>query len=229
MKKPNRSGAARLGKRETFLSRWERLCWERTDTAASSWLYRLEDNRVSCTVPAPYSLKQVVNAISEQAQEPIRIELLSPQLQAPVLPRGKTVFGSAWDEIDRIARNYPNMYWWISEHRLTMDTVVPAAPPADFDQIAGRLVFEMRKRYPEQSRLSADQHFKIAAQLDQQKRFKPLDVLSKKKSEELAKWNQKYGNRAILSFSQAVDAKQPKWIRREILRRLYRAEEKFNR
>ncbi len=31
--------------------------------------------------------------------------------------------------IDKIACNYPNMQWWISEHGLTMDIVVPTPPP----------------------------------------------------------------------------------------------------
>jgi hypothetical protein len=50
------------------------------------------------------------------------------QLGKPIIPAGKVVFGSAWAAIDKIACNYLTMQWWISEHGLTMDIVIP--PPS---------------------------------------------------------------------------------------------------
>jgi hypothetical protein len=145
-------------------------------------------------------------------------------LRAPVLSRAKTVFGSAWDAIDDVACNYPNMEWWISEHGLTMDIVIPTPPPQDFDQIAGRLVFEMRQKFPGQNRLPRDRYLEIAAQLED---FKILDVLPKGPRKQLAEWNQKNGKGAIQTLSQAITAKQPKWLSRKMIRRLYRAHDKF--
>jgi len=166
-----------------------------------------------------------VTAICKKAPHTIPIDLLSLQLQAPVLARAKVVFGSAWHAIDEIAGNYPNMKWWISEQGLTMDIVIPTPPPEDFDQIAGKLVFEMRQKFPE-SQLSRHQYLEIAAHLEN---FKVLDVLPKGPRKELAEWNQKNGKGAIQTFSQAITAKQPKRLSRETLRRLYRAHDKFKR
>src|SRR3981081_3749176 len=157
-----------------FALRWSRFSYERTPKSAREWLYDRLDNFISYTVSAPCSLSQVLTTICEKAKDPIRIELLSLQLQTPVLSRARETFGSARNEIDKIARNYPGMKWWISEHGgLTMDTVIPTTRPADFDEIAGRVQFEMRRQFPEQRRLSTDQYSQIAAQLEN---FKPLDV-----------------------------------------------------
>jgi hypothetical protein len=216
----------RLTLREVFLLRWSRFSYERTPKRAREWLYALRENHVSCTVSAPCSLGQVLTAICEKAQHVIRIDLLSLQLRAPVLSRPKVVFGFAWNVIDEIAHNYPNMQWWISEHGLTMEIVVPPPPPQDFDQIAGKLVFEMRQKFPEESRFSRDEYLEITPQLDN---FNVLDLLPKARRTQLAEWNQKNGKGAIKTFSQAIAARQPRWLQREAMKRLYRSHDKFKR
>jgi hypothetical protein len=215
-----------VSRNQPVLVMWTRFSNERTPKRARQWLYDRRENHIGCTVLAPCSLGQVVMTICEKAQHTVLIDLLSPQLRTPVLPRGKTIFGSAWDAIDKIACNYPNMQWWISEHGLTMDIVIPTPPPEDFDQIAGKLVFEMRQKIPEESRLSRDRYLEIAAQLEN---FRVLDVLPKGPRKELVEWNQKNGKAAIQTFSQAIAAKRPRWLRREAMRRLYRAHDKFKR
>ena len=225
MKKRNKPGWTRLTPGRTVLVMWSRFSNERTPKRAREWLYGRLENHIGCTVSAPCSLGQVVTAICEKAQHAVPIELLSLQLRAPVLHRAETVFGSAWDAIDEIACNYPNMQWWISEHGLTMDIVIPTPPPQDFDQIAGKLVFEMRQKFPGRH-LPRNQYLEIAAHLEN---FKVLDLLPKGSRKELAEWNQKNGKGAIQTFSQAIAAKQPKRLSRETIRRLYRAHDKFKR
>lgn len=209
---------------QRVLVMWTRFSNERTPKRARQWLYDHRENHIGCTVPAPCSLGQVVTTICEKAQHTVTIDLLSLQLRAPVLSRGETIFGSAWDAIDEIAHNYPNMQWWISEHGLTMDIVIPSPPPEDFDQIAGKLVFEMRQKFPEESRLSRDRYLEIVAHLDH---FRLPDLLPKARRKELAEWSQKNGKVAIQTFSQAIAANQPRWLRRQAMRRLYRAHDKF--
>ena len=229
MKKRKQSSQKTADLRLTFSLRWKRLNWERTDKPARRWLYSRQDNLVSQTFPASVSFEDVLVTICRDADEPIRIDRLSPQLRGRIGVRGKTVFRPFFDVVDQIARNHENMYWWIAGNGLSMDTILPTSLPEDFDQVAGRLVFEMRQRFPNRSRLSREQYSEIATRLDELKRFKPREVLSKSRGKELADWNQKYGQRAILSFSKAIDAKQPSWIRREILKTFYRATEKFRR
>jgi hypothetical protein len=120
------------------------------------------------------------------------------------------------------------MYWWLSDDGLTIDTIVQT-PLQDFDYIAGRIVFEMRQKFPEQICLSKEQHLEIAAQLDELKQYRPIDVLPGDPRKELAAWNQKNGQKAIDTFVKAVNAVQPRGVHRQTLKRLYRAEEKFKR
>ncbi len=47
-----------------------------------------------------------------------------------------------------------------------MDTIGTGAPHEAFDQIAERLVLDMRTRYDEERSLSRQDHLEIAAQLD---------------------------------------------------------------
>ena len=223
--KQREPGRTRLTRDRTVFETWNRFSYDRTPKRKREWLYDRRENHISCSVPAPCSLGQVLTAICEKAQHTVPIEYLSLQLRAPVHPRGNVVFASAWDAIDRIACNYPNMQWWISGYGLTMDIVVPASPPQDFDQIAGKLVFEMRHKSPKND-LSKDQYLEIAAQLEN---FDIRILLPKGPREQLAAWNQNNGKGAIRTFSQAIATKQPRWLSRQTIRRLYRAHDNFKR
>lgn len=224
MKKRKKPGETTLTPRQTFLMRWSRFSYENTPKKVREGLFDGLYNHISCSVAAPYCLGQAVTMISEQAREPFPVAWLSLELGKPVHPRGIAVFGYVWDEIDKIARNYPNMEWWISDAGLTMDIVIPTPPSLDFDQIAGKLLFTMHQEFPEQSRLSKDQYLHVAAQLES---FKLLDLLPKASRDKLTMWNQKNGKGAIHTVSQAIGTKQPSWLHRETMKRLYRAHHKL--
>ena len=224
MKKRKRSGPTtmRLSKREVLLIRWDRFNWERTTNTARVQLYEGHNN-VSCTIPGPYNHTQVVSAICGQSQLPINIHQLSPQLETLVAPRGTTVFGSAWDAINKIAWNYTNMYWWVSEQGLTMDLIAPTPAVDDFDKIAGKLVQDMHTMYKGKRSLARQQHLEIAAQLDQLGIWKPLHVVPQTFRVELVKFNQKHSNNPTDTFAKAIATDKPEHVRRHVLRRLSRA------
>jgi hypothetical protein len=215
-----------LSLRGVFSLRWNHFNYDQTPERDLEWLYAASGNFINCSIPGPCARGLVVTTICEQAGEPVHIQLLSLKLQDPVSSRGEVAFGSLWDKLDQISSNYPNMQWWISDHRLIMDTVLPPPPIDDFYQIAGRLMREMRMKNPARVRLSQAQYLEITDQLGN---FRPLEFLPKRYRKELAVWNQKQQHRGIQTFSQALKAKTPTWLRREALRILYRAHEKFKK
>ena len=85
-------------------------------------------------------------------------------------------------------------------------------------------MFEARERRLDTGRLAKTEYKAIADQLAD---FKPLDYLPEKYRKELALWNQSHQKQPIRTFSDAIEAKRPDWLRRQVMRRLYRAEEKF--
>jgi hypothetical protein len=225
-KKRKKTVPKRPALRDLFRSKWRFFNYELTPAKDLKWLLNLLHNHVSCTVPAPCSLGQVLTAICEQAQIPIPMNLLSLELRAPVLSRSKTIFRYAWDAIDGIARNYEerNMQWWVSEGRLTMDIIKPFPKPVEFYRIAGALQWEMRAKFPEQRRWTMDQYLKIAAQLDE---FDLSKLLSEPNREKLAVLNQKSGKPAVRTVAQGIASKSPPWLHRETMRVLYHAFERF--
>jgi hypothetical protein len=121
------------------------------------------------------------------------------------------------------------MYWWITESGLTMDTIRTGALHEDFDQVAGKLLFQARQEFPNERCLPREKYLEIATLLDDLKRFTPREVLSEQFGKKLAEWNQSKGKEAITSFGKALTAKQPKWLHRQIMKRLYRAQLNFKR
>jgi hypothetical protein len=210
--------------RAVFALRWGRFNYDQTPESDREWLRVNCDNLVSSVVSGPCTQGLVVSTICNEAREPVLIQFLSLQLQAPVLIRDKVVFGSVWDTIDQICRNYSDVQWWVSTRRLTIDAVPPPVP--EFYQIAGRLMCEMRGKNPANSRVSQTQYLEVTDRLE---RFTLREFLPKQSRQKLALWNQKSQTDPIRSFSQAIKAKKPAWLRRETLRVLYRAEEKFKK
>ena len=51
--------------------------------------------------------------------------------------------------------------------------------------------------------------------------------LPKQYREQLARWNQSHQKQPIRTFSDTFELKGPPWLHRQVMRRLYRAEEKF--
>lgn len=72
-------------------------------------------------------------------------------------------------------------------------------------------------------------HSEIASRLDEYGEFKPLQVLSPACKEKLALYNQRNPESKIDTFVKAMKAGKPEWIRETILKRVYRAQEKFEK
>jgi hypothetical protein len=91
-------------------------------TSSSSRFYdQLVRKVVSISVPATHTNRGVVEQIAKACE--ISLESLSEDLSEPVFSRGQTIFGFAGDELDRVADNYSNMRWWVSDAGLSMAIV----------------------------------------------------------------------------------------------------------
>jgi hypothetical protein len=78
----------------------------------------IPENRISFTVEAPCSMRDVINAIAEHSAKPFPIDALAQELDQPVLPRGKTLFDETGKCIDQVVENYPGMQWWFTSKGL---------------------------------------------------------------------------------------------------------------
>jgi hypothetical protein len=95
---------------------------------------------------------------------------------------------------------------------------------SEFDETAGKLMFDARSRRAKNKRLPREEHTRIARELDAAG-FKPVEHLEGKNRNALAKWNSQYPHKAIRTFSAALSANLPILkLRRAVLRRLSRAE-----
>jgi hypothetical protein len=73
---------------------------------------------VSQSVPAKNTNRDVVEQIAKEADIPI--ESLCGALSQPIYTRAQVIFGFAGDEIDKVARGYDRMRWWVSSMGLNM-------------------------------------------------------------------------------------------------------------
>jgi hypothetical protein len=94
---------------------WRRFSPERT---SAKFLALLRYNLANFSIPAPLTNREVVVKIAKGSQIPI--ESLCDDISHPVFPRGQVIVGYVGDEIDKIARNYPFMRWWVSDSGLNM-------------------------------------------------------------------------------------------------------------
>jgi hypothetical protein len=219
--------------RQKMWRRWGNFDLDRTIHSGKEFIPALlEDNHVSCSLPGGVAHQRVVGEITRNAEQSIPIDTLSPVLKTISLPRGRVVFGSSWDQIDQIAAAYSNMRWWMSESGLRMEVILTSAasPPAagdssTFEQTVARL-FREAQLNSKTGRLSRQQHTEIAQELDT---FKLRDHLTEQYRKTLMEWNQKHPNRPIYTFVQAIEAKNPKGIRRATLQCWYRAMEKVKK
>jgi hypothetical protein len=209
---------------------WLRFSSEQTTRMRGLKLYRelILNNVVSCFLAARWTHRDLVEQIAEQSQKPIPIESLRNNLNRCVLPRWRTVFGFPGDYFDQIARNYDNMWWWMSEKGLKMETLASTGPRiSEFDQLAGRLMSEARPRRLVNGRLPEAEYYRIATALEKAL-FKPVDHLEGRDRKKLAEWNQKHPREALHSFCRAIE-KLPRrpalsFLRRGVCKRLNRAE-----
>lgn len=205
---------------------WFRFRRESLNVAASRKLFRdlILDNFVSVSISTPCSLRDTVERITADAQRPIPIDYLCSELTEPVTMRGRVAFGSPGKYFDQFAQNYPGLYWWLSDKGLRMEIISGNERVPSFDALAGHLMSQARStRYPKY--LSPDDYLVIAEQLDKAG-FPLREQLQGKYRKLLAHWNQRHPSRTIKTFSDAIQAKQPRELSRGVRRRLYYAEVK---
>ena len=101
---------------------WEHFNFEKTKT--SKFRDLLIYNHVSLSIPGGRTNRDVVEQIAEGSHIPVGS--LSDELNQPVHPGSQAIFGFAGDEFDRIADNYDNMQWWLSDAGLNMAIASPA-------------------------------------------------------------------------------------------------------
>jgi len=180
------------------------------------------DNIVNITFSANCSLRSQVEQIAVGAHREFRIESLSNELEAVVLSKGGIICGAVSSCIDRIAVNYPNMWWWITDNGLNMACLEPKPVHSrlcEFDAFAGKLMDEHRKA----KRISKDSLILIAKALDA-KSFLLRDYLQPGYWKAIAEHNKSKPKQAIRTFSQAV---QKDRFVRGVRKRLCVAREKF--
>jgi Restriction endonuclease len=107
-----------------------RRSWSRfsdyDNTVDEATLQRIAvDNWVSHSVPSPASQRDVVLQIAEHARVPVAIEAVPDVLADTKLIRGRVVFESLGDALDKMALNYSGMYWWLTDRGVNMSIVEP--------------------------------------------------------------------------------------------------------
>jgi hypothetical protein len=204
--------------------RWNPQLWRHfsSEKTPPNFCNLILNNFASLTIPAPCTLRDVVEQIAKQSRNRIPIESLSDNLSQPVLLRAITIFGPPGNHFDQIADNYTNMQWWVSENGLNMAVVPPgAARLSDFNKLAGELaVFKERN-----GKLSKDAILEIAKALDEAG-YKLEKELQPAQWKVIAKYNQRYSTRAIKTYEQAV--RNSRFVRC-VRRRVYVARDKYRR
>lgn len=200
-----------------FDLRWRCFSYERSSKLGRALL---ENNFVSLRMPRGSTFREAVEEIAKKAHKPIPIESLSDQLNMFHSIRGGVYFGTLGNILDRIASNYDNMLWWVSDNGLNMAAVPPdAVRLSPFDELAGRLTTTNWK----DGKLSLDALHEIAHALDEAG-FSLLDQLQPASRKRIAQHNQKYSKKAIKTFHQAVCDQRFVYA---IRRRMYIARQKF--
>lgn len=211
------------GARSTSLS-WARFDYNKTSKTRGLKLLRhvILNNHVSCQLDVPWTHRGLVEEVARNSEKEIPIESLAPELSQNVYLRKRAIFGFPGRYIDQVARNYEDMYWWVSANGLNM-AVIRDRAVLNFDAIAARLMEDARHR-SKTGRIAHEEYVKIADALDEAK----LDLsghLERACQKALKNWNQKNSNRAIHTFRAALTSKLP-WLGRGVKKRLYRAEQK---
>jgi hypothetical protein len=200
---------------------WEHFNSEKTPRKSDSRGLLL-GTFVSLSAPAHCTPRDIVEQILMQSQDRILIESLSDDLNGPVYPRGRAVFGFLGSCLDKIAGGYPNMQWWVSEKGLNMAVVTPeAAQISNFNKLTGELCVSKEKN----GKLSADAVLAIAKAIDESK-FTLDKELQPAQWKPIAEYNRKYSKRAIKTFEQATT--NTKFVRC-VRRRLYAARDKYRK
>jgi hypothetical protein len=187
----------------------------------------LEGNFVNCTIRRPVTYAQALKEIAQHSEVPIPIDHLPDSFNQRSHARGVVAFGHPGDYFDLVAQQFENLYWTISNSGLRFFVRSPLDDLGPFDRLAGELISAARAEVAGRKKLPPPTYLRIATRLDQEG-FIPLETVEKPARMVLASYNQRNPGKAIHSFSAALQTKNPS-IKRAILRRLYRASEKYKR
>ena len=102
---------------------WGHFSYEKT-SKTSKFRDLLINSFVNLSIPRGCTHRDVVEQIAERSRIPV--ESLSDELSQTADPGSQAIFGFAGDEFDRIADNYDNMEWWVSDAGLNMAIASPA-------------------------------------------------------------------------------------------------------
>jgi len=196
-------------------------CFDRARTKETGGDYNLIlDNSVSVSVPASSNDRILVEEIARQSQRPIPIASLPEVLSQRDFIRGKVVFGSMGNAIDKVAINYEGMRRWISKEGLNMAIVPPAsAKLSRFDEFAGRHYVDKSK----DGKISKEILVVIAKELDAAG-FLLKEQLQPAQWRAIAGHNQRNARQPIKTFTQAC---LHRVSGRAVRRRMYVAREKY--
>lgn len=198
---------------------WHRFDLLRSKETGGDWHLILE-NFVSTSVPAYSTHRDLVEKIARESTKPIPIASIPDDLSQRKFIRGKTVHGSVGDEIDKIAAQYENIYWWISKEGLTMAIVSPSAPKlCPFDVLAGKFCVDRWNN----GRLSKQDLMVIAKELDAAG-FLLREQLQPAQWKLIAEYNQRNPRRPIKTFEKASLHRR---FVRAVRRRMYVARKKY--
>jgi|HubBroStandDraft_2_1064218.scaffolds.fasta_scaffold00943_8 hypothetical protein len=104
---------------------WGNFSYEKT-SKTSEFRDLLIYSHVGLSIPPGRTNRDVVEEIAKASHIPV--ESLPDELNQPVDPGSQVIWGYAGNEFDRIADNYNNMEWWVSDAGLNMAVVTPASP-----------------------------------------------------------------------------------------------------
>jgi hypothetical protein len=80
---------------------------------------KLDQNLINRTIGVGSTYESQVHFIAKNAQTPIPIQYITPNLKMETLPRGKSFFGDAKGHLDNIAKAN-NAQWWLEDGKLTL-------------------------------------------------------------------------------------------------------------
>jgi hypothetical protein len=103
---------------------WQHFNYDKTSETGGRKL--CEDvvlgNFISYSIPAPCTMREIVEQIALHSQRSIPVDSLVDSLALPILPRGKVLFGYSGDCIDQVLGNREDLEWWISDKGLNVST-----------------------------------------------------------------------------------------------------------
>jgi hypothetical protein len=209
---------------KTKSSKLRRFSWFRFDPRktreAGGTIDFMLRAHVSLTMHAGSTHREDLEQMARTASQPFSIVSVPQVLDERKSLRGTVYFGEVGTQIDKIARNYQDMRWWMEKGGLVVDRVPPKAVRlSEFDRKAGKLTCERTVN----GKLSAEAIVEVAAQLDAAG-FILRENLQPAQWKPIAAFNQKYAKSAVKSFTAAASHSK---FNRAVRRRLYTARDRY--